>query len=127
MTFLIAAPPTVAATATELAGIGSALSVAHAAAAIPTTALLPAAGDEVSGAIASLFSGYAKVYQSLNAQAETLPQQFVQALDGAGRTYVAAAPANASRWQTLEQDVLGLINAPTDAVLGRPLIGNGTD
>ena len=127
MTFLIAAPATVAATATELAGIGSALSVAHAAAAIPTTALLPAAGDEVSGAIASLFSGYAKVYQSLNAQAATFHQRFVQALDGAGNSYAAAEAANASPLQTLEQDVLGLINAPTDAVLGRPLIGNGTD
>jgi len=112
MTFLIAAPATVAATATELAGIGSALSVAHAAAAIPTTALLPAAGDEVSGAIASLFSGYAKVYQSLNAQAATFHQRFVQALDGAGNSYAAAEAANASPLQTLEQDVLGLIKRP---------------
>ncbi|MCW2664029.1 MAG: hypothetical protein JWP83_5181 [Mycobacterium sp.] len=127
MTFLIAAPATVAATASELAGIGSALSVAHAAAAIPTTALLPAAGDEVSGAIASLFSSYAKAYQSLNARAATFHQRFVQALHGAGNSYAAAEAANASPLQTLERDVLGLINAPTNAVLGRPLIGNGTD
>jgi PE family protein/PE_PGRS family protein len=127
MTLLFAAPATVAATATELAGIASTLSAAHAVAAIPTSALLPAAGDEVSAGIASLFSDYARAYQSLNARAATFHQWFVQALRGAGDAYAAAEAANASPLQTLEQDVLGLINAPTNAMLHRPLIGNGTD
>jgi hypothetical protein len=127
MTFLIAAPATVAAAATELAGIGSTLAAAHALAAVGTTAVLPAAGDEVSAAIASLFSGYARAYQSLNARAAAFNQRFVQALDGAGSAYAAAEAANASPLQALEADVLGLINAPTNAMLGRPLIGDGAD
>jgi hypothetical protein len=45
---------------------------------------------------------------------------------GAGR-YAATEAANASPLQTVEQDLLGVINAPTEALLGRPLIGNGAD
>jgi hypothetical protein len=36
-------------------------------------------------------------------------------------------PSNASPLQTIEQDLLGIVNAPTDALLGRPLIGNGAN
>ncbi|OBG28199.1 PE domain-containing protein [Mycobacterium sp. 852002-51057_SCH5723018] len=127
MTFLIATPAMLASAASDLAGIGSALSAANAAAMFPTTALMPAAGDEVSTAIASLFSGYARAYQTLNAQAASFHRQFLRALNGAGNSYVAAEAANTLPLQTLEQDALSLINAPTDAMLGRPLIGNGTD
>jgi len=41
--------------------------------------------------------------------------------------YAAAEAANASPLQTFEQGLLGVINAPTDALFGRPLIGNGAD
>jgi hypothetical protein len=53
--------------------------------------------------------------------------QFVQTLSAAGGAYTAGEGANASPLQTVEQDVLGVINAPTNALLGRPLIGNGTN
>jgi hypothetical protein len=43
---------------------------------------------------------------------------------GAGANLGTEA-ANASSLQALEQDVLGVVNAPTEAWLGRPLIGNG--
>src|SRR5258708_28002680 len=95
MTFLTAAPEMVASAASDLAGIGSTLSAANAAAVIPTTALMPAAGDEVSAAIASLFSTHAENYQSLIAQAATLHQQFVQALNSAGHSYAAAGAVSA--------------------------------
>ncbi len=127
MTFVIAAPQAMAAAVSDLAGIGSTLRAAHAVAVVPTTGLLPAAGDEVSAAIASLFSSHAKAFQSLSAQAETFHQQFVQALNSAGSSYAAAEAANTSQVQALEQDALSLINAPTDTLLGRPLIGNGTN
>jgi PE family len=87
----------VAEAAGNLAGIGSAINGANAAGS--TTQLLPAASDEASGATSALFGGYAQEYQALS------------------------AAANASPLQTLEQDVLGVINAPTNLVLGRPLIG----
>jgi PE family len=112
----------VAEAAGNMAGIGSAINGANAAAAAAsTTQLLPAASDEASGATSALFGGYAQEYQALSAQMALFHDQFVQALtSGAG---AATEAANASPLQTLEQDVLGVINAPTNLVLGRPLIG----
>ena len=69
MSFVIAAPEFVSAAAAEVAGIGSSLTVAHAAAASPTTAVVAAAGDEVSSAIAALFSSHGQSFQALSAQA----------------------------------------------------------
>ncbi|AIH71701.1 hypothetical protein IU18_13695 [Mycobacterium tuberculosis] len=48
MSFVIAAPEALVAVASDLAGIGSALAEANAAALAPTTALLAAGADEVS-------------------------------------------------------------------------------
>ena len=69
MSFVIAAPETVASAAADVAGIGSSLSAANVAVAAPTTRVLAAAGDEVSAAIASLFSSHGQEYQALSAQA----------------------------------------------------------
>ncbi len=74
MSFVLVSPDVVAATASELAGIGSSLSTAHALAATPTTGIVVAAGDEVSAAIAALFSGHGQAYQSLAAQAGFVPR-----------------------------------------------------
>ncbi|AIH36472.1 hypothetical protein IQ40_13750 [Mycobacterium tuberculosis] len=49
MSFVIAAPEALVAVASDLAGIGSALAEANAAALAPTTALLAAGADEVFG------------------------------------------------------------------------------
>ncbi len=50
----------------------------------------------MSAAIASLFSGYAKDFQALSAQAATFHSKFVQALTGSGGAYAAAEATNAS-------------------------------
>ena len=68
MSYVIAAPELVAAAAADVAGIGSSLRAAHAAVAASTTSVLGAAEDEVSAAIASLFSDYGRQYQALSAQ-----------------------------------------------------------
>lgn len=68
MSYLIAEPRIVAAAAAEVAGIGSAVSTAGAAAAGPTCALAAAAGDEVS--IAKPFGAYGQEYQAVLAQVE---------------------------------------------------------
>ncbi len=120
MSFVSVAPEIVVAAATDLAGIGSAISAANAAAAAPTTAVLAAGADEVSAAIAALFSGHAQAYQALSAQAAAFHQQFVQTLAGGAGAYAAAEAQ-------VEQQLLAAINAPTQALLGRPLIGNGAD
>ncbi|WP_139830841.1 PE family protein, partial [Mycobacterium paraense] len=127
MSYLLAAPKVLASAATDLENIGSALTAAHTAAAGSTTGVLAAAADEVSGAIAALFSGHGQAYQALGAQAAAFHEQFVRTLNAGAGAYSLAEAANASPLQTLEQDVLGVINAPTEALLGRPLIGNGAD
>ncbi|WP_231999066.1 PecA family PE domain-processing aspartic protease [Mycobacterium sp. 1081908.1] len=110
-----------------MASIGSTVSAAQAAAAAPTTGVLAAAGDEVSTAIAAMFSQYASAYQALSAQAGAFHAQFVQALNAGAGGYAATEAANATPLETLQQDLLAVINAPTDTLLGRPLIGNGAN
>src|SRR5271168_4205599 len=117
MSFVIAIPEAVATAATGLAGIGSTISAANAAAAAPTTVLLAAAADEVSAAIAAEFGTHGQAYQAISAQAEAFHNQFVQALNSAAGAYAATEAASASPLQILQQDVLGLINAPTEALV----------
>lgn len=81
MSFVIAAPEALVAVASDLAGIGSALAEANAAALAPTTALLAAGADEVSAAIAALFGAHGQAYQTVSAQASAFHAQFVQAFD----------------------------------------------
>ncbi|NLP94405.1 PE family protein, partial [Mycobacterium tuberculosis] len=127
MSFVIAAPEALVAVASDLAGIGSALAEANAAALAPTTALLAAGADEVSAAIAALFGAHGQAYQTVSAQASAFHAQFVQALTGGGGAYAAAEAANVSAAQSTDQRLLDLINGPTQALLGRPLIGNGAN
>lgn len=63
MSFAVVAPASLATAAGDLSGIGSAVTAANAAAASRTTSLAAAAQDEVSTAIASLFTGYAREYE----------------------------------------------------------------
>ena len=77
----------------------------------------------MSTAIAALFSGHAQGYQALSAQAAEFHAQFVRALTAGAAAYAPAEAANTSPFQEL----LNLINAPTLALTGRPLIGNGAD
>ncbi|WP_459758371.1 PE family protein, partial [Mycobacterium riyadhense] len=127
MSFVVAAPEMLAAVATDVAGIGSALSAANVAAAAPTAGVLAAGADEVSAAIAALFAGHAQAYQAVNVQAAAFHAQFVQALTAGAGSYASAEAANASPLQMLQDGVLGVVNAPTQALLGRPLIGDGAN
>ncbi|WP_459797727.1 PE family protein, partial [Mycobacterium riyadhense] len=127
MSFVTAAPEMLASAAQNVANIGTSLSAANAAATASTTGVLAAGADEVSQAIARVFGDYAKHYQSLNAQAAAFHQSFVHTLNAAGGAYSSAEAANAAAAQAVEQNLLGVINAPTQALFGRPLIGNGAN
>jgi hypothetical protein len=131
MSFVMAAPEILAGAAKKFASVGSTISAANAAAAAPTTGALAPAADEMSAAVATMLSQHGLAYQALSAQAAAFHAQLVQALTRAGGAYVAAEAVNASQLQiveqTLVQDVLGVINAPTELAFGRPLIGNGAD
>jgi PE family len=94
MSYLVAAPEFLASAATDLSNIGSTLSEASAAAAAPTTGVLAAAEDEVSAAIAAMFSAHGQGFQALSAQAAVFHDQFVQALAAGARSYVGAEAAN---------------------------------
>src|SRR4051812_29655074 len=109
--------PEALATATaDVAGIGSALSEANAAAASTTSGVLAAGADEVSTAIASLFSGHAVNYQALSAQLARFHDQFVQALRSSGNAYAAAEAANvsplASAERSMQSAVASLLSRP---------------
>ena len=96
MSFVIAAPEMMTSAATDLASIGSTLSAANASAAAPTTGVVAAAEDEVSAAIAALFSGHGQVYQGLSARVAAFHEQFVHALTMGAGSYVGAEAANAA-------------------------------
>jgi hypothetical protein len=95
MSFVTTQPEALAATATSLASAGAMLSAQNAAAAAPTTGVLPAAADEVSELAATQFAVHAEMYQAISAQAEAIHQQFVSTLRMSATSYAAAEAANA--------------------------------
>ncbi|WP_139830900.1 PE family protein, partial [Mycobacterium paraense] len=127
MSFVVAAPGSLAAASETLSGIGAALRQANSAASGWTTEVAAAAEDEVSLAISAVFGGYARDFQALSARAMAFHDEFVQSLAGAGGSYAATEAASANPLQALEDDVLAVINAPTDTLFSRPLIGPGAN
>jgi hypothetical protein len=138
VSLLIVAPELLESAAAKVQSIGSALDAAHAAAAVPTTGIAAAGADEVSAAVTALFAGYGQEFQALSAQASAFHQQFVQTLSAGAGSYLAAEAANASPLQTVaaasplspllqtvQGELLNLINAPTEFLFGRPLIPTG--
>ena len=94
MSYLVAAPEFLASAATDLSNIGSRLSEASAAVVAPTTGVLAPAEDEVSAAIAAMFSAHGQGFQALSAQAAAFHDQFVQTLTAGARSYVGTEAAN---------------------------------
>lgn len=93
MAFVDVSPELVEAAAHRVAGIGSTLSEATAGFDNPITSVATAAEDEVSVAIAALFSAHGQAFQILNTQAATFHAQFAQALSEAQKAYLAAEAA----------------------------------
>ncbi|CKN03216.1 PE family protein [Mycobacterium tuberculosis] len=100
MSYVVALPEVMSAAATDVASIGSVVATASQGVAGATTTVLAAAEDEVSAAIAALFSGHGQDYQALSAQLAVFHERFVQALTGAAKGYAAAELANASLLQS---------------------------
>lgn len=119
MSLVMAVPEFLADAADDLSSLGSTLDAAHAAAAAPTTGILPAAADAVSAMAAELFSAHAAAFQALSARAAALLDQHVLALYAAATSYADTEAAS------IRQLLLNLVNAPTNTLLGRPLIANG--
>lgn len=113
MSYVIAAPEYVAAAATDLASIGSAVSDASAFALGPTTgAAIPAGADTVSAEISALFAAHAEAFQALSAQAAAFHDQFVQLMSLGGQQYALSEATNLASFQT------GSINLPQQTLSG---------
>ncbi len=125
MSFVIAIPELLEAAAADATGIGRSLSAATSTASGSTAAVIAAAEDEVSAAIASLFSAYGDAFHQVSTQAAAFHAQFVRSLNAAGSAYAAAEAANAAPLQAIDKAALNAVNTPTQMLTGRPLIGDG--
>ncbi len=108
MNFVMTQPDSLVAIASDMRGLGAAISDANAAAAAPTTKLIKMAADEVSAAVTSLFSEHAALYQELSNQASVFHAQFARSLSAAANAYATAEAANT----TLAQQLLGTASTP---------------
>ena len=122
MSNLITTPEMMSTAATDLATIGSDLSAAHTAAATRTTAVLAAAEDEVSAAIAAVFSAHGQGYQALSTQAAAFHAQFVQALKSSAGSYASDEAANLSALgNMIVTDIAGSPAGPPIPAIQNPM------
>ncbi|BBC67190.1 hypothetical protein MMRN_40860 [Mycobacterium marinum] len=122
MSFVVVDPELVAATAADLANVGSTIGAANGAAAATTRAVLAAGGDEISAAVAACFEAQAEAYQAFGAHTAALHDQIVGALTAGAGGYSAVEAANTSL-----QQAANLVTSPVQTLTGRPLFGNGAD
>jgi hypothetical protein len=107
----------IAAAAAQLEGIGNSFSAESSAAAPPTTAIAPAAADEVSALQAGVFSTYGQLYQTVSAQAQAIHQQFVNLLQSSSGSYGTTEAAN-----QVAAASTPLTSAATSAQSGNPIV-----
>ncbi|OBI27088.1 PE family protein [Mycolicibacter sinensis] len=96
MSFVTTHPEAMAATASNLQAIGSAMTAQNAAAATPTTSIAPAGADEVSILQATQFAAYGQLYQQISAQAAAIQEMFVNTLRTSGDSYGYTETANSA-------------------------------
>ena len=94
MSFVTTHPEALAAAAGQLQTLGSTMAAQDAAAAAPTTGVIPAAADEVSALQATQFSAYGTWYQQVSAQAKAIHEMFVNTLGLSAGSYGDTEAAN---------------------------------
>jgi hypothetical protein len=94
MSFVTAQPEALTSAAGTLQGIGSSMSAQSAAAAAPTTGVVPAAADEVSALTAAQFAAHAEMYQAVSAQAAAIHEMFVNTLGTSAASYAFTEATN---------------------------------
>jgi len=97
MSFVTTHPEALSAAAGSLQGIGSGVNAKNAAAAGPTTGVVPVAADEVSALTAAQFVAHAQLYQAVSAQAAAIHDMFVNTLGTSAGSYAATEAANAAQ------------------------------
>ncbi len=96
MSFVTTRPEELTTAAGALRGLGAGMAAGNAAAAAPTTGVVPAAADEVSALTAAQFSAHGELYQAISAQAAAIHEMFVNTLGVSAASYLAAEAANAA-------------------------------
>jgi PE family/PPE-SVP subfamily C-terminal region len=138
MAYVSTAPAAISAAATQIEGIGNSFAAESTAAAAPTTAIAPAAADEVSTLQAGTFSTYGQLYQTVSADAQTIYQQFANLLQSSSGSYSdteaanqAGAAANSlssgassAASSAAPTTITGAISALTALISGSPLVNN---
>lgn len=114
MSFMFATPEALAAAASDIAGIGSGITAANAAASLPTTGVLASAADSVSTQVAALLSAHGQGYQQISAKLSTFHEQFVAALNAGANSYASAEAGAANA-------LASAAKSPAAALLGQPL------
>lgn len=99
MAFVLATPQALTNAASNVADIGSSLNAATTSAAEQTSSLPAAAADEVSAAVAALFSSHGQEFQKLSAEAANFHDKFTQALASGADAY-STAEANIAKTLT---------------------------
>ncbi|WP_118914217.1 PE family protein [Mycobacterium shigaense] len=122
MSFVNATPEYVAAAASDLANIGSAIGDANLAASGPTSSVSAAGADVVSATIAQLFGAHAQAYQAISAQAAQFHQQFVQLMSSGAAEYAGVEASNAAPLQATQPLISGAAQAGSVAA-GVPAAG----
>lgn len=100
MSYVSVTTAALATAASDLACIGSTLSSANAVAAAPTTAVLAAGADEVSLALAAIFSGHGQAYQRATRALTLFHDTFVETLHVSSCVYTGTESGNAATMQT---------------------------
>ena len=95
MSFVTTQPEALSTAASDLQGVGADLTAHNAAAAEPTTAVSPAAADEVSALTAAQFTAHAQLYQAVSAHAAAIHEMFVSTLGTSAGSYADTEAANA--------------------------------
>jgi len=93
MSQVLVTPEVLHTAAADLANIGLNVQAAHKVAALPTMAIAPAAADEVSAAIAQVFSQHASAFQGLAGHAAAAGDRFVANLHSGAFAYAATEAA----------------------------------
>ncbi len=138
MSFVTTAPAAISAAATQLEGVGTSFATESSAAAGSTTAIAPAAADEVSALQAGVFSTYGQLYQSVSAQAQAIHQQFVNLLQSSSGSYQETEGANqagaaasslansgsSAAAQPAQGGITDAITSLTSFLTGLPLVNN---
>jgi PE family/PPE-SVP subfamily C-terminal region len=125
MSFVTTQPEALAYAAGRLQTLGSAMAAESAAAAAPTTGLVPAAADEVSALQATIFAAYGNLYQSVNAQAAAIHELFVNTLGASAGFYAATESGNSiATASPLSQQISGLFSSAANAAAADPPPGS---